>query len=150
MKARAKKESANCEVCGKIFIKKPNMKYCSAECRKENPRPSGQTHKTFLRYLKGFNLSLADYETMVANQDGKCAICHSPESMVLNGKVKRIAIDHCHITGVVRGLLCHSCNTGLGYFNDNWVLLDNALEYLIAGDLKTRTMTRWGNRNVNA
>ena len=76
--------------------------------------------------------------------------CGSAESMVFNGKVKRIAIDHCHLTGVVRGLLCHSCNTGLGYFNDNWVLLDNALEYLIAGDLKAGTNTRWGNRNDNA
>jgi hypothetical protein len=131
-------------------MKKQGMKFCSAKCRNKNPIPSRQKEQVFVSYLKRFNLNLDDYQEMFLSQDGKCAICHSPETMVLNGKVKRLAIDHCHITGMVRGLLCSRCNSGLGYFNDNWVLLDNALEYLTKGDLKAGINQRWGNRNVNA
>jgi hypothetical protein len=143
-------KNIECLFCKKVFIKLHASKFCSVECRKQNYL-STRIAKEFSYHLKNkFNMSLNDYEQLYKNQDGKCAICGSAETMVLQGKVKRIAIDHCHITGVVRGLLCHSCNTGLGYFNDNWVLLDNALEYLTKGDLKAGINQRWGNRNVNA
>lgn len=56
-------------------------------------------------------------------QNHACAIC---------GKVMRdkLILDHCHKSGNLRGLLCITCNTGLGMFNDNPVLLDNATRYL--------------------
>lgn len=41
-----------------------------------------------------------------------------------------VAIDHCHKTGKVRGLLCNSCNKGLGFFNDNKELLKNAIKWI--------------------
>lgn len=65
---------------------------------------------------------------MLAAQDGKCLICRrtNPDS------AKPLAVDHCHATNRVRGLLCHKCNTGLGSFDDNPELLVGAIAYLQA------------------
>lgn len=70
-----------------------------------------------------FNLTPEQYQTMVDNQDGVCAICK-------NTCTKSLAVDHDHTTGKVRGLLCNSCNRGLGYLKDSKVILENALRYL--------------------
>jgi hypothetical protein len=71
------------------------------------------------------------YETLAAAQGNLCAICNSPE--LTTGKLgnpRRLAIDHCHESGEVRGLLCMKCNMLLGAANDNPSILDNAAEYL--------------------
>lgn len=59
---------------------------------------------------------------MVADQDGKCAIC--------NTVPKVLCVDHDHATGEIRGLLCHRCNKGLGHFYDDLRMLETAIEYL--------------------
>lgn len=82
-------------------------------------------------HLKGtFGLSLTEYAEMYAAQNGVCAICGQPETMVRHGKVQPLAVDHCHAKGHVRKLLCHECNHGLGKFKDNPELLRRAAEYL--------------------
>ena len=63
-------------------------------------------------------------------QEGVCAICLQPETTVIRGKLRPLQIDTSHKTGAVRGLLCSSCNTGLGKFADSIGLLQNAAEYL--------------------
>ena len=74
----------------------------------------------------------ARYQEMLAEQNGLCAICARPEKHTdpYTGRTKRLAIDHCHGSGKVRGLLCGSCNTALGLFEDDPGLLDRAKEYL--------------------
>lgn len=62
---------------------------------------------------------------MLSIQDNKCAICDKPPK---DGK--RLFIDHNHLTGDVRGLLCVECNTGLGMFGDRLEVLQKAIEYL--------------------
>lgn len=64
------------------------------------------------------------YVYLFDKQNGICAICGSPPSD------KRLAVDHCHTTGKIRGLLCSSCNCALGLFKDNTELLDRAAGYL--------------------
>lgn len=60
-----------------------------------------------------------------------CDICGKPETINgNNGKVKRLAEDHCHETGQWRGRLCQRCNTALGLFNDDIEILKRAIEYL--------------------
>jgi predicted nucleic acid-binding Zn ribbon protein len=143
-------EKKSCNQCGVIF--QPNgacAKFCSIECRDIAYLPRKQEHKT-KRKLEQYGLQLDEYESLMIQQNNHCAICNQPEKNMLNGKLRRLAIDHCHISGVVRGLLCFQCNVGLSNFNDNWVLLENAIEYLVAGDLKAGTNQRMGNRNVNA
>ena len=71
-----------------------------------------------------YGITLADYDAMLEEQDGCCAICKTD---TIKG---RFAIDHCHKTGKVRGLLCFDCNTGIGKLKDDPSLLLTAYEYL--------------------
>jgi len=84
---------------------------------------------------KGFGITLVDYNKMNADQNGVCAICGNKETMVnprhLHGKPQNLSVDHCHETGKIRGLLCSSCNVGLGYFKDNVALIEKAMNYLL-------------------
>ena len=71
-----------------------------------------------------FGIDQKEYENILEKQDFKCAICLKSKSS------KNLDIDHCHTTGKVRGLLCRSCNMGLGYYKDNPELLEKAADYL--------------------
>lgn len=73
-----------------------------------------------------YGISLEEYEALLADQDGKCAICKTEQCETK----KSFAVDHDHVTGVVRGLLCKNCNIGLGMFKDDTFRLKAALEYL--------------------
>jgi hypothetical protein len=71
-------------------------------------------------------MTLDDYDAMLAAQSGGCAICGTPPSV--DGRA--LAVDHCHATGLVRGLLCRACNQGLGIFADDPQRLRKAANYL--------------------
>jgi len=74
-----------------------------------------------------YNLSLEGYNYLYKSQGGKCLICGVSE---LKSSRQTLFVDHCHKTGEIRGLLCHHCNSGLGYFRDNPNLLKKAQWYL--------------------
>ena len=67
---------------------------------------------------------------MLDYQDHRCALCRKSETAIINNKIKRLAVDHCHETNQVRGLLCQRCNLLLGQVGDDWLILDNAIEYV--------------------
>jgi hypothetical protein len=71
-----------------------------------------------------YKITGAEYDARLRNQGGVCAICSRPP------RKGRLAIDHCHATGSVRGLLCTSCNRGIGYLGDSPDRLRKAVEYL--------------------
>jgi hypothetical protein len=73
-----------------------------------------------------FGISVWDWLTMMLEQDHRCKICGTPISVGRDFH----AVDHCHATKKVRGLLCMPCNTGLGRFKDDPELLLKAVEYL--------------------
>lgn len=79
-----------------------------------------------------FGITLDVFLAMIQKQEGKCAICHSDVESLTSGKGRRNAacVDHDHETGKVRGVLCHSCNTGIGLLGDNIEILEKAIEYL--------------------
>lgn len=79
-------------------------------------------------------LTLEKYNALLEAQGNGCAICSSPNP----GGKGRYHIDHNHITGVVRGLLCHGCNTGIGNLKESQTLLRNALLYLEKHQGKTQ------------
>jgi len=76
---------------------------------------------------KKYGFGVAEYERMLAAQNGVCAICAKPYGSK-NGY--RLAVDHCHTTRTIRALLCNNCNNGLGRFKDDPVRLRKAAEYV--------------------
>lgn len=81
--------------------------------------------------LKAHGLAEHEYFAMVEAQNGLCAICRRPESRHDRKGVRYLlAVDHCHTTGAVRGLLCQECNKGLGAFQDDPDRLRAAAAYL--------------------
>lgn len=76
--------------------------------------------------MKDLGLSMEDYQAMLAEQEGKCAICGEVES----GRFSRLAIDHDHATGEVRGLLCGRCNKAIGLLRDSTMIVSSVLNYL--------------------
>lgn len=82
-------------------------------------------------HLKNYKITPEQFEAMLLAQDWRCAICRRPEmSTTRNGVRKRLAIDHCHKTGVIRGLLCQDCNQGLGKLGDDPERLEVAAAYI--------------------
>ena len=80
--------------------------------------------------LKGYGLTSDQYDILLESQNGVCAVCKKEEIRIINGKVTRLAVHHDHETGRVQGLLCAKCNTGLGFFNDNPQLVNDAAIFI--------------------
>jgi len=81
--------------------------------------------------LARYGISAKEYQVRLDAQGGLCAICARPETYIMRGKLKRLAVDHDHATGRVRDLICHSCNTLLGMGRDNPTVLMWAANYLL-------------------
>lgn len=82
----------------------------------------------FLR--RSYGITLVDYSEMLKAQGGLCGICKRSESHKSNGRPRALSVDHCHNTGVVRGLLCRSCNSAIGRVGDCVLRASTALVYL--------------------
>jgi hypothetical protein len=96
-------------------------KFCNT-CNKKLAKTSEKSKSL----LKKYNLTLEEFNLMFRDQEGKCAICKTHQSML----DKTLVIDHCHKGGHVRGLLCNHCNSALGFFKDNIESLTEAINYL--------------------
>lgn len=77
-------------------------------------------------YERKYGITLKEFNSKLRSQDGKCAICQKPTHHGKGG----FAVDHNHVTGAVRGILCGHCNGGLGHFKDNIQSLHAAIKYL--------------------
>lgn len=100
---------------------------CRNEARRQRHKANPQKYKRAGReqqVKRDYGLTPEEYDAMLVAVDGKCTICRKAP------KVKALAVDHCHTTGKVRGILCDKCNMGIGYFDDNLDLLQKAIEYL--------------------
>lgn len=130
------KEYKQCPVCkttdypkaeSKGHLCKPCANKRATKWNKENP------DKLRNRSIKKkYGLSFEKYQEMFLSQNGKCKICHCPETDVdkRNLTLKFLAVDHCHTTGKVRGLLCRKCNIALGIINENTETLKNMINYI--------------------
>ena len=94
--------------------------------------------KQYFRYKK-YQMRSSDYELMLRDQNGCCAICGAkPE------KGKRLDIDHDHETGEVRGLLCGLCNRALGLLKDDPGVIRHAADYVASGGHPSRFYVEGG------
>ena len=82
------------------------------------------------KLLERYGIDLDAYNAMFTEQQGCCAICNAHQSSLK----RSLAVDHCHETGKVRGLLCTNCNVGLGNFKDSLTNLNTAIAYLSKGE----------------
>ena len=104
--------------------------------RKEETKIYNKNYRTQNRsnYLYNtYGITEKEYDDMVREQDNTCAICKEPESKLNdNGYPMRLCVDHDHITGQVRGLLCNKCNLGIGYLrsDEGTNILLNAVAYI--------------------
>jgi hypothetical protein len=120
------------------YTKKPYRnsycKTCKNKKREANGRINGRNKKrdTYKR-MKKFGISVEEYNGMLEEQNNKCEICGIHiEDYKNSSKIPRnFAVDHNHITGEVRGLLCSNCNTALGSFKENLEALQKAIDYLV-------------------
>ena len=94
--------------------------------KKRNQNPERKLARRQSQLKTNYGISMQDYNEMFEKQKGRCAICNTHCT-----ELKRaLAVDHCHITGKVRGLLCDNCNHALGKFKDDVEIIKSAIEYL--------------------
>ncbi len=110
-----------CPICGNP---QDGVRVCG-ECVKDyHKTPEGREKQLGYSLKKEYNMTTADYYTILEKQEGKCAICgQAPE-------LRRLSVDHSHETGRIRGLLCHLCNVMLGFARDSREILRAADKYL--------------------
>lgn len=96
------------------------------DARKEQERRN--RYGAWLR--RNYGITIEMYDAIYESQGGKCKICGTTKPRGRGG----FHVDHCHQTGIVRGLLCAACNMMLGLIKDNKETLMNAIEYLAAND----------------
>lgn len=89
---------------------------CDSQYRKQRYTQSDGRRRIFQKY----GITSHQYNRMLAEQNGACAICKRPETRIdYTGSVQSLSVDHDHKTGDVRALLCTNCNTALGFMNED-------------------------------
>lgn len=131
----------SCPICGELKERSEFYKWKSrqdgltAYCKKctskkskgwreQNPDklPTLEEKRIYSRKIN-FGISREDYKQMLVDQNNSCAICKKEIGW-------EAAVDHCHTTGKIRGLLCRKCNLGLGAFKDNIETIRKAIKYV--------------------
>jgi recombination endonuclease VII len=132
-----------CVICGELFDGIRGAQTCSPACYIQVPQNRERRLLALRRFyanqdpevrrrrrnLGKYRISASEYDDLLANQGGRCAICGNPPSGQ-GTSMARLHIDHDHDTGRIRGLLCGRCNPGLGYFLDSPARLRVAADYI--------------------
>lgn len=126
-KARDGRQSC-CKACRRAYLavnRERVREVATAAARRRGVQPFRPAEQP--SGLARYGLTQQQYDELLEGQCGVCAICGqgSPDS-------RRLAVDHCHQTGAVRGLLCHRCNMGIGLLADDPARVASALAYLEA------------------
>jgi hypothetical protein len=93
------------------------------EKNKEQPAPFRQLKRKESNLRSRYGLEITEFVRLQTLQGGRCALCHNI--------TKDLLVDHCHDSKKVRGLLCSSCNSMIGFANDNVQILQLAIDYLL-------------------
>lgn len=91
-----------------------------------------QIRKKNYDLIAKYGITLEEFDSLLLEQRHMCKICkcHILRLTDSDTRYRAAVVDHCHKTGTVRGLLCHTCNRALGLFNDDYELLRRASEYI--------------------
>lgn len=133
------------KICNRCGESKPISEYSSrpkgkdglrAQCREccsrygKKWKDSNKEKVIAAQIHRKYNLSIEELQQLIKNQEGLCSICKRNPELDGIGRWNKLVVDHDHITGQVRSMLCQSCNSGLGHFKDNLTLLQKAVNYL--------------------
>lgn len=128
--------TVECDECGEPYTKRSNGIKCQDgnqrcdPCKQETYRGKYRDTAREWRLQNYYGIGQEDYERMLRVQGGCCAICKA----VPDPSKKAFAVDHCHETGRVRGVLCHPCNRALGTFKDDLTNIRSTISYLLRFD----------------
>lgn len=113
---------------------RPYCKPCQKAKRRAAYERAGGKDVPYTQLLRQrYGITLAEYNAQLRRQAHRCAICRRPETMrYKNGTLRRLAVDHDHVTGRLRGLLCHRCNILVWAFEENHTTLTAIEDYLDA------------------
>lgn len=129
----------SCESCGATYEKGKgrgynNRTFCD-RCLSTEEKWTFRNRNKFLK--RKYNLTLLEYKNLFDSQGGTCRCCKTKldiTAVQVPKKGKRSGaepvVDHCHQTGVVRGILCFSCNVALGHVKDDIKVLQSMVQYL--------------------
>ncbi len=125
--------ACQCRACRSEYGQRPEVKARKRalwEKHRGEPEQRRRCAERTRKYVlkREYGLTEDDYNSLWEAQHGRCLICGTGLRLV------RAHIDHDHVTGRVRGILCHCCNLGLGHFRDNPDLLEKAAAYLRRAD----------------
>ena len=113
--------NVDCDICHRSFLPASSaQRYC------RNCIPNGQAY----HHWKTYGLTIEQFDVMMQRQGGKCAGCKSDFAMLSGVKNDVAHVDHCHLTGEIRGLLCRTCNHVLGLVKDSPETLQQLITYL--------------------
>ena len=117
---RKGKYYAKCKNCYILYSREyENRKYVKQRRRKRNKTTKRRNYQRDYMLKRKYGISLDEYNKILKEQNGVCAICGQQErAMSKHGVLNTLAVDHDHETGKVRGLLCYSCNVKLGYLEN--------------------------------
>lgn len=101
-------------------------KYCGDEISQNKV---GYICTTCKNGLDRYNMNKLDMIALYESQDRKCALCDKEVELFSKGKNNSAYIDHCHATGRVRAILCHPCNSALGYIESK-LSIDKIKDYI--------------------
>lgn len=116
---------------------KRNPAYRRAKAKRWREKNPDRTRELKLQSMYG--LAKGEYAARLNEQGGVCAICKQPETSIdprWGGGPKRLCVDHDAVTGVVRGLLCYACNTGIGKLRHSQQILQSAIQYVKEGGVQ--------------
>lgn len=154
VKRRLEERRGDSKTCTKCGEEKPRSEFSKSRDGKHGPVLHGSckrcnseramqwfadnpgrtiANKRKFNLAKNYGLTVADYDALLRSQNGVCAICgeDEPNAHGRTGKQFRLAVDHCHETGKVRGLLCQKCNRAIGLLKDDPATLRRAISYLL-------------------
>lgn len=117
---KAEGRMARCRSCRRDDRRAWRIRNPDHDKRRYWANPQGERERHLVRK---YGVSLAEYDRMLAAQDGKCAVCGKTQQRAFD-------VDHDHATGIVRGLLCTSCNRMIGHAGDSEDNLRRAADYL--------------------
>jgi len=136
----------NCKVCESIYQKnrrKEKFEQIAAHDKKRKQEFKEKDHEGYMmgayksKLKTAFGLTLEQYDQMLEDQNGVCAICGKPETKIgRSGLPQRLSVDHNHQTGQVRQLLCHACNMVVGFSGEDIRTLYATANYLLRHSLK--------------